>query len=81
MIGITHLEFNMKIQWHLHNTLKDLEFRQSLIKVIEMYWQVERVHWEEEGTPENHIFLHFNYLKNWIRGEHTKNHGGENGKK
>ena len=43
----------------------------SLNKVINYLWREEYDHWEEEGTPDNHIFHSINDVKNWLEF-HTK---------
>ena len=44
----------------------DDKFKQSLQRIIDMYWSVEKDHWEELGTPDDHIFIDFNNTKNYL---------------
>ena len=40
-----------------------------LNRLVEMYWQIEKDHWEEDGNPEDHIFHAINNLKNYLVGK------------
>ena len=40
--------------------------KQSLQRIIDMHWSVEKDHWEELGNPDDHIFLQFNNVKNYL---------------
>jgi len=31
-----------------------------------MHYHIEKVHWEELGNPEDHIFLSLNNIKNYL---------------
>ena len=47
--------------------LNRLDF--DINRLVEMYWQMEKDHWEEDGNPENHIFHALNNLKNYLIGK------------
>ena len=44
----------------------DDKLKQSLQRIIDMHWSVEKDHWEELGTPDDHIFNAFNDVKNYL---------------
>jgi hypothetical protein len=52
---------------HMARDLKRLN-RLDIDKLVEMYWQIEKNHWEEDGNPEDHIFHAINNLKNYLIG-------------
>jgi len=41
-------------------------------KIVDMWWDIEKDNWEEAGTPNNHIFLSLNNLKNYLYSERIK---------
>tara|TARA_R100001463_G_scaffold102573_1_gene156998 strand:- start:603 stop:770 length:168 start_codon:yes stop_codon:yes gene_type:complete len=43
----------------------DLEY------IIDMYWQVEKEHWEELDNPSDHIFNNLNNVKNFLIGRNN----------
>ncbi len=46
-----------------YNSIED-----DLEYIIDMYWQVEKNHWEELNTPSEHIFNNLNNVKNFLIG-------------
>ena len=38
----------------------------DLNRLVDMYWQIEKDHWEEAGNPKDHIFNAINNLKNYL---------------
>ena len=56
----------------IHNAEKSIRkfFKKSLVndmrEIIKMHYHIEKVHWEELGNPEDHIFLSLNNIKNYL---------------
>ncbi len=46
-----------------YNSIED-----DLEYIIDMYWRVEKDHWEELNTPSEHIFNNLNNVKNFLIG-------------
>ena len=43
-------------------------------RITDMFWQIEKNHWEETGTDnDNHIFINLNNIKNWLEGQRRDN--------
>ena len=38
----------------------------DLNRIVVMYWQEERNHWDSTDTPEDHIFHSINNVKNYL---------------
>ena len=51
----------------MKNLNKDLK------RIVMMYWQEEKDHWESLDTPSDHIFLSLNNVKNYLIGERKAN--------
>jgi len=47
---------------------KLIDLEKDLQRLVDMHWDYEKIHWEEEGTPEEHIFHAFNNIKNYLIG-------------
>ena len=59
----------MMITEHMKKDIKRLnKIDIDLEKLITMYWQIEKDHWEENDNPEDHIFHSFNNIKNYLIG-------------
>ena len=43
-----------------------------LKRIVMMYWQEEKTHWESLDNPEDHIFLALNSVKNYLIGEERR---------
>ena len=44
------------------------EFLEQLEDLIQYVWEDEEAHWEEAGRPDNHIFVKFKKLNDWLAG-------------
>ena len=44
----------------------DEKLRNSLQKIIDMCWSVEKHHWEELENPDDHLFIDYNNVKNYL---------------
>lgn len=51
-----------------YNSIED-----DLDKLVDMYWQQEKDHWEEANNPDDHIFHAFNNVKNYLIGRKNGN--------
>jgi len=52
---------------HMARDLKKLNrINLDLNRLVDMYWQIEKDHWEEAGNPKDHIFNAINNLKNYL---------------
>ena len=40
----------------------------DLQMLVDMYWDDEWKHWEEDGNPQTHIFHAINNVKNFLIG-------------
>ena len=50
------------------------EIKKDLQRITDMFWQIEKNHWEETGTDnDNHIFINLNNIKNWLEGQRRDN--------
>ena len=45
------------------------KLHKDLKRIVMMYWQEEKTHWESLDTPSDHIFLSLNTVKNYLIGE------------
>jgi hypothetical protein len=44
------------------------ELFKDLRKVVKYLYDIERIDWEEKDNPNDHIFIHYNNLKNYLVG-------------
>ena len=50
------------------------EIKKDLQRIVNMFWDIEKNHWEEGGTnDDNHIFLNLNNVKNWLERQRRDN--------
>ena len=52
-----------------------ISIEKDLQKVVDMWWEIEHTNWEELDTPEDHIFVNINNIKNWLEGQRRHRHG------
>ncbi len=45
----------------------DDKLRQSLQRIIDVHWHIEKDHWEELSNPDDHIFIAFNDVRNYLQ--------------
>ena len=45
------------------------KLHKDLKRIVMLYWQEEKTHWESLDNPEDHIFLALNSVKNYLIGE------------
>jgi hypothetical protein len=50
----------------------------ALKRIVMMYWQEEKNHWESLDNPEDHIFMSLNKVKNYIIGKEKEAKDEEN---
>ena len=44
-----------------------IKITKDLHRIVNMYWDIEKRHWEEEGSNnDNHIFISLNNVRNYI---------------
>jgi hypothetical protein len=48
------------------------KLHKDLKRIVMMYWQEEKTHWESLNTPEDHVFLALNNIKCYLIGEEKK---------
>lgn len=51
-----------------HWELKITNLEDDLHKLVDMYWQQEKDHWEEDNNSDEHVFHAFNNIKNYLIG-------------
>ena len=50
-----------------------LSIEKDLKRIVDMFWNIEKRHWEEAGTDDaHHIFLSLNRVKNWLEANREK---------
>ena len=54
---------------------KMISIEKDLQRVVDMWWEIEHTNWEELDTPENHIFVNINNIRNWLEGQRRKENG------
>lgn len=52
---------------HMVRDLRKINrLKYSLNQLVDMYWQMEKNHWEETSKPEDHIFHQLNNIKKYL---------------
>ena len=58
-----------------------IRLHKALKRIIMMYWQEEKTHWESLDNPEDHIFMSLNEVKNYIIAKEKEAKDEENEQK
>lgn len=52
---------------HMVRDLRKInKLKYSLNQLVDMYWQMEKNHWEETDKPEDHIFHQIDNIKKYL---------------
>ena len=43
-----------------------ISIHNDLLKIIGMFWEIEKRHWEESNYPDDHIFISLDNVKKWM---------------
>ena len=43
-----------------------ISIHNDLLKIIGMFWEMEKRHWQESNYPDDHIFISLDNVKKWM---------------
>ena len=49
-----------------------MQINDDMHRIVHLLWEKEKERWERNGTPNNHIFISINNMKNYLVAERKR---------